>query len=274
MPEIQSLSWLFSIGAFLLDMDGTTVLGDRLLPGVRTLIDLFRKRGTRFLFVTNNSSKDRSSYCARFRDLGLEISEEHVLTSGNATAAFLNKNMSGMAVYLVGTPLLKGEFERDGIELVPAQDAEVMVVGFDTAITYEELKNACDLARNGIPYLATHPDLNCPTENGFIPDVGAVLAFVEAATDRKPDVVVGKPHRPMIDAALQNVALPADRVCMVGDRLYTDIALGKHGLRTILVLSGEAELEDLEHSPFTPDLIVEDVQALLSLLQTKEDRRE
>jgi 4-nitrophenyl phosphatase/NagD protein len=143
------------------------------------------------------------------------------------------------------------------------------VVGFDTTITYEKLKDACDLVRLGLPYLATHPDINCPTEDGFIPDVGAVLAFVEASTGRKPDHIIGKPHQPMVDTMLRWLALPADRVCMVGDRLYTDIALGKYGLRTILVLSGEADPEDLKQTPFVPDLILDDIQALLTMLQSE-----
>lgn len=269
MHKQGTVTWLASIGAFLLDMDGTTVLGDRLLPGVMELIDFFHDQRIRYLFLTNNSSRDRATYCERLRSHGLDVSERHILTSGDATAVYLNARMPGVAVFLVGTPQLEAEFRRAGIQLAPAKESEAIVVAFDTTITYKKLKEACDLVRLGLPYLATHPDVNCPTEGGFIPDVGAVLAFVEASTGRRPDHIIGKPHQPIVDAVLQRLELPADRVCMVGDRLYTDIALGQYSLRTILVLSGETGLEDLGDTPFVPDLVLEDIQALLNTLHSE-----
>jgi HAD superfamily hydrolase (TIGR01450 family) len=111
----------------------------------------------------------------------------------------------------------------------------------------------CDLVRAGLPYLATHPDFNCPTETGFMPDIGAMMAFVKAATGRDPDLVVGKPNRLIVEAAAQKLKLPLDALGMIGDRLYTDIALGQTaGITTVLVLSGETRAEDVAASPFQP----------------------
>ena len=121
--------------------------------------------------------------------------------------------------------------------------------------------------RAGLPYIATHPDVNCPTETGFIPDIGAVIALVSASTGRQPDVIVGKPHPPMVAAAVEKTGCQPHEIAMVGDRLYTDIALGAAGLYTVLVLSGETQRSDLQGAGPQPDLVVEDLSGLLSELR-------
>ena len=126
---------------------------------------------------------------------------------------------------MVGTPALEGEFVRHGFTL-DDRDPQVAVLGFDTALTYAKLWKLCDFVRGGLPYIATHPDLNCPTETGPMPDTGATIAFVQASTGRAPDLVVGKPNRLIAEAAARKLGLPLSALAMVGDRLYTDIALG------------------------------------------------
>jgi HAD superfamily hydrolase (TIGR01450 family) len=127
------------------------------------------------------------------------------------------------------------------------------VLGFDTTLTYKKLWKLCDFARAGLPYIATHPDFNCPTETGYMPDIGAMIAFVRAATGREPDLVVGKPNRMIVDAVAQKYGYAIEELAMVGDRLYTDIALGQtSGITTCLVLSGETRPEDVRDSSFQP----------------------
>ena len=129
---------------------------------------------------------------------------------------------------------------------------DVIVLGFDTTLTYEKLWKLCDFVRAGLPYIATHPDFNCPTETGFMPDIGAMIAFVNASTGREPDLVVGKPNRMIVDAVAHKLGLQIPEMAMVGDRLYTDIALGQtSGITTCLVLSGETHPEDLAHLRFS-----------------------
>jgi HAD superfamily hydrolase (TIGR01450 family) len=165
---------------------------------------------------------------------------------------------------MVGTPSLEREFEQHGFQLVQ-NNADCAVLGFDTTLTYEKLWKLCDYVRAGIPYIATHPDINCPTESGFMPDIGAMMAFVETSTGRTPDVIVGKPNPPIIEAIVEKTGFGVDQIAMVGDRLYTDIAMGKTGITTILVLSGETKEGDVQSADHQPDYIVKNIQGLREL---------
>jgi 4-nitrophenyl phosphatase len=248
-------------------MDGTFYLGDRLLPGAKEFIASLRQRSMPFVFLTNNTSQNKSHYLDKIRRLGVEISDDEIFTAGEASAIWLHERAPGCDIFLAGTPALAEVFEQHGFSLV--QDhPEWVVLGFDTTLTYSRLWKLCDHVRAGLPYLATHPDFNCPTEEGFMPDIGAMIAFVEASTGRRPDVVIGKPQRPMLDMLSSKIGVPVGAMCMVGDRLYTDIALGAHGVKTILVLSGETTLAEAEASPFRADWTVQDLGDLHARMAT------
>ena len=264
MKDIEKLS---TVRGFLLDMDGTFYLSDRLLEGALRFIDLLREQKKEFLFLTNNSSKHRRQYAEKISRLGLPIPEEFVLTSGEATALYLKRGHPGASLFVVGTPSLEEEFRQHGFRLVE-QEPDFLVLGFDTTLTYQKLWRLCDFVRAGIPYIATHPDFNCPTETGWMPDVGAMIAFVKAAAGREPDLVVGKPNRLIVDAAAAKMNLPVDQLAMIGDRLYTDIALGQSsGIVTVLVLSGETKIEDLKDSPFQPDYTFQNLAGIADWLE-------
>jgi HAD superfamily hydrolase (TIGR01457 family) len=264
MTGIEKLS---TVSGFLLDMDGTFYLSDRLLDGALRFIDLLRMQGKEFLFLTNNSSKHRRQYAEKISRLGLPLDEESVLTSGEATALYLLEQNAGARVFLVGTPFLEGEFQQYGFRLVE-EKPQFLVLGFDTTLTYQKLWKLCDFVRAGIPYIATHPDFNCPTETGWMPDIGAMIAFVKAATGREPDLVVGKPNRLIVEAAAVKMKLPVNQLAMIGDRLYTDIALGQtSGITTVLVLSGETKIEDLKDSPFQPDYTFQNLAGVADWLE-------
>ena len=260
------VSGLQNIDCFLLDMDGTFYLGDELLPGALRFVGVVRRQGRDFLFLTNNSSQHSESYARKITRLGLPVGADKVFTSGEATAIYLDHLHSGARVYLVGTPVLEEEFAAHGFVLTD-ESPDFAVLGFDTTLTYEKLWKLCDFVRAGVPYIATHPDLNCPTPQGFKPDIGAMIAFVKAATGCVPKVI-GKPHREMVEAVMARTGLPESRLCMVGDRLYTDIALGNEsGITTVLVLTGETHLEDIESSPHKPDYVFRDLNALADELE-------
>jgi len=243
---------LLNVKCFLLDMDGTFNLGDQLIDGSLRFIETLNELGRDYLFLTNNSSKHRRQYAEKITRLGLPLSEEKVFTSGEATALYLKQEQPSSPVYVVGTPALEEEFRQHGFQL-EQNNPQCIVLGFDTTLTYQKLWKLCDFVRAGLPYIATHPDLNCPTETGFMPDIGAVIAFVRASTGREPDLVVGKPNRMIIDAVSRKLGLKIEEMAMVGDRLYTDIALGQtSGITTCLVWSGETRPEDLANSPFQP----------------------
>lgn len=261
LPKIRAAK------CFLLDMDGTFYLGSKLLPGALELLDLFDRREIAYLFLTNNSSKTPREYVEKLRGLGAKISEDKIFTSGEATAIYLKRQKPGARLYVVGTPALEAAFRADGFQLT-ADNPDFAVLGFDTTLTYEKIRKLCDLVSAGVPYIATHPDINCPTEDGFMPDAGAMMAMIAASTGKQPDVIIGKPHAPIVAALTTRMNLPIEAFCMVGDRLYTDIALGKNGLTTVLVLSGETKPADLLDAPYTPDAIFDNLSGLAAALQS------
>ena len=146
-------------------------------------------------------------------------------------------------------------------------DPDYAVLGFDTTLTYQKIWKFCDFVNEGIPYIATHPDINCPTPDGFMPDIGAMMAMIQSSTGKAADIVVGKPNPPMVEAIVELTGFEPGQLTMVGDRLYTDIAMGKAGIHTVLVLSGETKREDLSKAPWQPDLVCEDLRELLDVLR-------
>lgn len=257
---------LKTIKAFVLDMDGTIYLSDHLLPGAKDFVAFLQHAKTPFLFLTNNSSKHRKMYADKLCRLGLEVKPSMIFTSGEATAIFLKQNFPEInQIDLYGTAALEEEFSGYGFQL-DMKNPKAIVLGFDTTLTYDKLWRLCDRVRSGLPYFATHPDINCPLQDGVMPDIGAMIAFVETSTGRRPDYIIGKPNPPIVESLIKRLGLPANEICMVGDRLYTDVALGKAGLRTVLVLSGETKVEDLPGSPYQPDLVIGNVGELLNLL--------
>lgn len=253
---------LGTIQCFLLDMDGTVYLGDQLLPGAREFIDYLLEKSIPFLFISNNSSKNELVYQRKLNKLGLKVTIDHIFTSGQATADYINEKYRDSKVFLLGTRSLKATFIEKGIDLQD-KDPGIAVLGFDISFTYKELWYFCDLIRKGLPYIATHPDFNCPIDTGFMPDIGATIEFIAASTGRRPDIIIGKPHSPMVSAIVKRTGIPMQQMAMIGDRLYTDIAMGALGMTTILVLSGETSKEDLKGSAFRPDLIYENLAGLL-----------
>ena len=262
-------SLLASAECYLFDMDGTLYLGDRLLPGASELIEYLTDQAIPYYFVTNNSSRSRLDYLEKLEKLGLHVDHNSVFTSGEATAIYLQHEKPGARLYLVGTPLLEAEFAGYGFKLKD-DDPDYAVLGFDTTLTYDKLWRLCDLVREGVPYIATHPDINCPTADGFMPDIGSMMALVETSTGRKPDVIIGKPYPSMIESLVQKTGCPKEKMVMVGDRLNTDIAMGKAGIITVLVLSGEAQEADIPDAVHPPDLVVETLEHLLQYLRLME----
>ena len=250
---------------FLFDLDGTVYLGDQLLPGARDLLAYLDKKSRPYLFLTNNSSRSRADYSLKLAKYGLDAPEEKIFSSGMATGIYLKKQQPGARVYLVGTPSLEEEFRSCGFELVE-EHPDFAVLGFDTTLTYEKIRKLSNFVREGIPYIATHSDINCPTPDGFMPDIGAMMAMITSSTGREPDVIVGKPHSPMVESIVEKTGFGPDKLTMVGDRLYTDIAMGAAGISTVLVLSGETNMEDLVTAPYQPDLVCDNLGELLRLL--------
>lgn len=258
---------LRDISLYLLDMDGTIYLGDRVFDCTLPFLSLLREQGKHYIFLTNNCTRNRYAYFDRLQSMGIPVEPDGVFTSGEATTIYLNRQKPGARIYLLGTPSLEEEFREAGFVLTD-ESVDYVVLGFDTELTYEKLRKLCDFVRYGAPFIATHPDFNCPTDGGFIPDVGSMLALVEASTGRRPDYVVGKPNRGIIDALCEKYGLRHEDIAMVGDRLYTDIAVGVNaGITSVLVLSGESTLADLEKSDVKPDYVFDDLSGITEAIR-------
>ena len=257
---------LKNITCFALDMDGTIYLGEKWIDGAKDFLEAVEKVGKRYVFLTNNSSKNPQAYVEKLRRMGLDVEESRIVTSGQATIAYLKENFPGKKVYLLGNELLEEQFLREGI-LLDEKTPEVVVVGFDTSLTYAKMCRVCDLVREGLPYISTHPDYNCPTETGFIPDAGAIHAFIHASAFRYPDHIIGKPNGDIMDYLASREGVLKRETAMVGDRLYTDVAAGvNNGYTGILVLSGEACMKDVETSEVMPHLIFSSVKEMIPFL--------
>ncbi|MFD3157857.1 HAD-IIA family hydrolase [Haloimpatiens sp. FM7330] len=253
------------IKCFLLDMDGTIYLGDKLIDGSLQFLDTVKKQRKKFLFLTNNSSKNKDAYKEKLNKLGCEVDAEDVFSSGEATIIYLNKLKPGAKVFLLATPLLEKEFIKAGFKLIKdrSEKPDFVVLAFDTTLTYEKLWIACDLIREGVEYIATHPDFNCPLEdNKFMPDTGSMIKLIEGSTGKKP-LVIGKPEKYIIDAVIEKYNLKREDIAMVGDRLYTDIAVGKNaGITSTLVMSGETTEDMYKKSDIKADYVFESIKEL------------
>lgn len=257
---------LSEVKCFALDMDGTIYLDEQWIDGALRFLHRIEETGRSYVFVTNNSSKNAAVYVDKLRRMGLEVGEDKIVTSGQATIRYLQKHFAGAKVFLLGNPMLQEEFMQAGIVL-EEEHPDVVVTAFDTSLDYRKMCMVCDHVRAGLPYLATHPDYNCPTETGFIPDAGAIHAFIHASAFRYPDRIIGKPNGDIIDYLCTRVNAKRAEIAMVGDRLYTDIAAGRNnGLKSILVLSGEATMEDVRTSDVQPHLIFDSVKEIAKML--------
>ena len=255
---------------FLLDMDGTLYLGDRLYDFTAELLDTIKKSEKTYLFMTNNSSKSVEDYIEKLRGMGIESTREDFITSSQATAYYLHKHHEGKRLYVCGTESLKAELRREGFEVTEQVDeVECVVMGFDTELTFQKLHDISYLllTRPGLPYIATNPDLVCPTEFGSVPDCGSVCIGIKNATGREP-VVIGKPTPLMPQLAMERLGMSKGETCVVGDRIYTDVKSGQNaGVTGILVMSGETTAEILQASNDKPDLVLQDAGEILQVLR-------
>ena len=254
---------------FLFDMDGTLYLGNRLYDFTKELLSMIKAQGRRYLFMTNNSSKSVADYIKKLEKLGIPAIREDFITSSQATAYYLHKHHEGQVLYVCGTNSLKEELRREGFTVTQiADEAECIVMGFDTELTFQKLEDVSRLLlTREIPYIATNPDLVCPTEFGSVPDCGSVCQMIENATGKRP-VVIGKPAPLMPQLAMERLGYGKEETCVIGDRIYTDIKSGLNaGITTILVMSGETTQQILDASPEKPHLVLEDAGEILEVLK-------
>ena len=255
---------------FLFDLDGTLYLGDTLFPGAKELLACIRARGGQYRFLTNNSSRSVTAYVEKLARLGVAAEAGDFLTSVDALTYYLREHGGeDKRYYVCGTESMKSQLRAAGIALADGRDdANALLMGFDTELTFQKLEDACILLGQNVPYIATNPDWVCPTSYGFVPDCGSVCEMLYRATGRRP-IVIGKPEPLMPQLALLESSISAQETLLIGDRIYTDIASGANALiDTLLVLSGETKEEGLPTADPQPTFVLPDVAALLNILES------
>lgn len=253
---------LGGIEAIFLDLDGTIYLGGDLIDGAVDFLGRLEASGIRRFFLSNNSSKSVGQYLEKLQSLGIPSTEEDILLSTHDLLSWLDGEGVTEA-YLVGTEGMREMLEAVGVN-TKSESPQYVVLGYDTEITYEKLSTASIHLHNGVPMVASHPDIVCPSPEGGLPDTGAYMDLFEATTGVRPVHVCGKPNAGMILHKVEELGLRPEQCAMVGDRLYTDIEMAERaGAHGILVLSGEATMADLAKSPQNPSLVVDSVSSLL-----------
>ena len=265
---------LSKIKRVVFDMDGTIYKGGTLFPFTPKVFETLESLNIEYTFLTNNSSKSAKDYLKKILNLGLKATPDNITTSASATFFYLKEHYPDVKkIYVLGTASLREEFTDHGYEMIDefneTEEPELVVVAFDTTLTYERLCKATYWIGQNKPYVATHPDTVCPTDlKTILVDCGAVQAWIEDGTGRKPEAVPGKPDKDMIIGIMDKYGLKKDEIMMVGDRIYTDLEMARRaGVPGVLVLTGEATIETLKESGLTPELVLDDISVLADLLK-------
>ncbi len=257
---------LDDIDAVFLDLDGTIYLGGELIAGALDFLSRCEQSGVRHYFLSNNSSRSVDQYVDKLAGFGIPATIDDVLLSTHDLISWLH-GFDYDRVCLVGTEGMRKMLVDEGLTM-DSENPEIVVLGYDTEITYDKIATASIHLHKGVPMVASHPDMVCPSPDGGLPDTGAYMAMFEATTGVRPIHVCGKPEPGMILHKIESLGLDPARCAMVGDRLYTDMAMAtRAGVMGVLVLSGEATEDDVAALPKgaeqVPDLIVQSVDELL-----------
>ena len=248
----------------MLDLDGTLYISEKIIGKSLEFLDTVVKNGGKYMFLTNNSSKSVDTYIERLNKMGIKAQENNFFTSAQATAYYIEKNYGkDTRTYVVGTKSFKDSLLKDGFNVTDKLDDDIklLVVGYDTELTFKKLEEACILIHRGVDYIASNPDLACPSQYGFIPDCGAITACIECATGKKPHYA-GKPDPTMVYMAIEQSGFKPEEACMIGDRLYTDIAIGNNaGITSVAVLTGETTREEIASASgnLVPDIVCDSI---------------
>ncbi len=256
---------------YLLDMDGTIYLDNDLFDGTVDFLKYIKSIGGRYIFLTNNSSKSVNKYIEKLNKMGISADKDDFLTSTDLTVVCLKKS-NYKKIYALGTESFKEQLRASGLNITDelSEDIDCLCMGYDTELTYKKLEDACIILNRDVAYIATNPDMVCPTWYGYAPDCGSVSEMLFQATGKKPEFI-GKPKPEMAKLAMEITGFDKSETAVIGDRIYTDIACGVNaGIATIFVLSGEGTTEDIEKYGIKPDYIFQNIRDVYNNLVTED----
>lgn len=249
---------------WLFDLDGTVYLGERLVPGAAELIAALRAAGRRVAFLSNKPLETRADYARKLSRLGVPAEPDDVINSSLVLARHLSGLDPGAPVFVIGEPPMLAEMRAHGFEVRADERVRWVVIAFDRTFSYAKLNTALQAVRGGARLIATNPDRTCPVEGGEIPDCAGMIAAVEAVSGARVEAIVGKPSPIILEVALRALGVPAADTAIVGDRLETDIAMGRSaGLRTMLVLTGVTHRDDPRLAEIAPDHVLASIADLM-----------
>jgi 4-nitrophenyl phosphatase len=259
----EQKDWLQTIEGFLIDLDGTMYRGKEPLPHAKEFIEWLERTNKKYLFVTNNSSKRPEQVAETLRNMGIPATPDHVLTSSQATAMFIQEQQAVRpTVYMIGEEGLKTALVEIGCRLVE-EGADYVIVGIDREFTYEKMRRACDAVLKGAVLIGTNPDKRVPTESGLAPGAGSLARAVGIAAGKDP-LWIGKPEARMIEYGMKKIGTVKEKTAVIGDNLETDILAGvRAGIRSILVLTGYSRREDIAKAEGKPSLVVNELAELM-----------
>ena len=251
-------------------MDGVIWRGYEPVIDIKALFDRIHQLGCQPFCVTNNATSTVDEYLDKLRNYDVELSSDQILTSAEATAEYLEDNIQkGSSVYVIGEEGLKETIAKHGFGISDRPETDhpsAVVVGLDFNITYKKIYLAANLIREGTLFIGTNPDKTFPMPGGVAPGAGSIISPVEAASGTVP-VIIGKPEKYLFQLAMARSGSGPGETLMIGDRLETDILGAQQaGIRTALVLTGIASLEDAENWKPRPDMIGETVLEILDNL--------
>ena len=254
---------------FLLDMDGTIYQENTLFEGTLDLLEEIKKENGKYVFITNNSSKSVDAYIEKLNTLGIKSVKDDFFTSSQATILYLNEKHKNSKIYVQGTRSLVNELVQAGFNITEEveENIDVVVMGFDTELTSQKLRNTCEVLLQDVEYIATNPDLVCPVSFGYVPDCGSVAIMIKNATGKYPKFI-GKPEPTMINFCMEKYGFAKDETVVIGDRLYTDIKSAINAdVTSICVLSGEATLDDIINGDIKPTFTISNIEEVYNIIK-------
>ena len=256
---------------FLLDMDGTIYLGNRLFDGVTEFLQKIKSEGGRYVFITNNSSRSVKDYVKKLRNMGIAATEDEFFTSTQAAVLIFKEKFGKELIFAQGTKSFIKELKKSGLNVTTkyTNEAKAILVGYDTELTSEKMSVTCKMLTDfDLPYYAANPDWVCPVSFGYVPDCGSMCFGYEKATGKSP-IYIGKPQPTMVFEVMKKFGFKPQETLVIGDRVYTDIASGVNaGVDTACVLSGEVTLEEVKVGEIKPTYTLDNVKVILDVLNS------
>lgn len=251
---------------YVADLDGTVYLSNDLIDGAKEFFDLVVENGKDFYFLTNNSSNNSKVILERMIKMGFPVPEEKIIVSTHVAIEYIQRNYPNQSVYLVGNEKLTYDFRKAGINMTEDMP-EIVCIGLDDTLTYEKVLKGCNYIINGAKFIVTHPDIKAPMGGYFKPDAGSIMQLFAACTGVEP-LVLGKPEVYTVDYLTRRLNCKREEICMIGDSLATDIALGaNHGMVTACVLTGVTTPEIYAASDIKADVVTDSIKDLCEIFR-------